>query len=231
MKFKLLVAIAVTLGLFAGNASATKVYHVADSVTNCGSSPHGLWTNNLIPTTSHACSNYFSIGKGQLTEYDDDTAHFNATASNGKTTAIIDLFLSHGTDDAPNPLTNDAVKRGGFSGSGYDIDEQNTIINNEWRFYGGLTGKITVGHDVYDVVLRQGTPDYQQGRYANDKTADYGASVWLKAIKKNGEHYYGSHWDINVDLKPVPLPAAVWLFGSAIVGLVGIGRRRKMAAA
>ncbi|MEH6593274.1 MAG: VPLPA-CTERM sorting domain-containing protein [Halioglobus sp.] len=28
----------------------------------------------------------------------------------------------------------------------------------------------------------------------------------------------------------VPVPAAAWLFGSALVGLVGVGRRRKLAA-
>jgi hypothetical protein len=29
---------------------------------------------------------------------------------------------------------------------------------------------------------------------------------------------------------PVPLPAAVWLFGSGLMGLVGVSRRRKQAA-
>jgi hypothetical protein len=28
----------------------------------------------------------------------------------------------------------------------------------------------------------------------------------------------------------VPLPAAVWLFGSGLMGLVGVSRRRKAAA-
>ncbi|MGB5395914.1 MAG: VPLPA-CTERM sorting domain-containing protein, partial [Gammaproteobacteria bacterium] len=26
---------------------------------------------------------------------------------------------------------------------------------------------------------------------------------------------------------PVPVPAAVWLFGSGLIGLVAVGRRRK----
>jgi hypothetical protein len=30
----------------------------------------------------------------------------------------------------------------------------------------------------------------------------------------------------GVDLAPVPVPAAVWLFGSGLIGLVGVARRR-----
>ena len=31
----------------------------------------------------------------------------------------------------------------------------------------------------------------------------------------------------NVELNPIPVPAAVWLFGSGLLGLVGIARRRR----
>jgi hypothetical protein len=40
-------------------------------------------------------------------------------------------------------------------------------------------------------------------------------------------------WDnvsITADIAAVPVPAAVWLFGSGLVGLVGVARRRKKAA-
>jgi hypothetical protein len=30
-------------------------------------------------------------------------------------------------------------------------------------------------------------------------------------------------------VNPVPVPAAVWLFGSALLGLAGAARRRKLA--
>ena len=32
--------------------------------------------------------------------------------------------------------------------------------------------------------------------------------------------------EVVVDLAPVPVPAAVWLFGSGLLGLVGVARRR-----
>ncbi|MBU2677860.1 MAG: VPLPA-CTERM sorting domain-containing protein [Gammaproteobacteria bacterium] len=35
---------------------------------------------------------------------------------------------------------------------------------------------------------------------------------------------------ITADIAPIPVPAAVWLFGSGLVGLVGVARRKKKAA-
>ena len=35
--------------------------------------------------------------------------------------------------------------------------------------------------------------------------------------------------NIVIDVAPVPVPAAVWLFGSGLIGLIGIARRRKAA--
>jgi hypothetical protein len=34
-------------------------------------------------------------------------------------------------------------------------------------------------------------------------------------------------WRTTVQMTPVPIPAAVWLFGSGLLGLVGIARRKK----
>jgi hypothetical protein len=31
----------------------------------------------------------------------------------------------------------------------------------------------------------------------------------------------------NVDVDPVPIPAAVWLFGSGLMGLFGLSRKRR----
>jgi hypothetical protein len=33
--------------------------------------------------------------------------------------------------------------------------------------------------------------------------------------------------DLRIELQPVPVPAAVWLFGNDLLGLAGIARRRQ----
>jgi hypothetical protein len=33
----------------------------------------------------------------------------------------------------------------------------------------------------------------------------------------------------NASVSPVPVPAAVWLLGTALIGLVGFSKRRKVA--
>ncbi len=44
-------------------------------------------------------------------------------------------------------------------------------------------------------------------------------------VNDNHDDYVG-YMTATLDAPPVPLPAAVWLMGSALLGLVGIGRRR-----
>jgi hypothetical protein len=43
------------------------------------------------------------------------------------------------------------------------------------------------------------------------------------------DEYYGQFYTGNTQLSAVPIPAAVWLFGTALIGFVGMSRRRKVA--
>ena len=39
----------------------------------------------------------------------------------------------------------------------------------------------------------------------------------------------GMSLDVSADVSAVPIPAAAWLFGTALIGFVGMSRRRKVA--
>ncbi|MCX2982945.1 VPLPA-CTERM sorting domain-containing protein [Halieaceae bacterium IMCC14734] len=60
---------------------------------------------------------------------------------------------------------------------------------------------------------------------------DGGVTLQLKAscgpVVGCGVDSYFDNITITTDVAAVPLPAAAWLFGSALMGLVGMSRRRK----
>jgi hypothetical protein len=67
-------------------------------------------------------------------------------------------------------------------------------------------------------------------------TGSGGFSMWAEELidaseDPNGAGFAGwtAQWAYvgTTDLEPVPVPAAVWLFGSGLLGLVGVARRKK----
>ena len=80
---------------------------------------------------------------------------------------------------------------------------------------GGVVGG--AGVDFYQVVGTGSTSLAKQTlvQFANAT----GAATWT--LGSNGDLVYNA---------PVPLPAAVWLLGSGLLGLAGIGRRKLLAA-
>ncbi len=64
----------------------------------------------------------------------------------------------------------------------------------------------------------------------NSVTGDFTAG-WSKLISGGSFDGKTGYWEITgtANVSAVPVPAAVWLFGSGLVGLAGIARRRKAA--
>ena len=62
----------------------------------------------------------------------------------------------------------------------------------------------------------------------NTYVLDYFAKVPVGDASGFGGAGYTLHLEGSV--VPIPIPAAVWLFGSGLLGLVGVARRRKLAA-
>ena len=65
---------------------------------------------------------------------------------------------------------------------------------------------------------------------ANGEFAIGGAVTTLRSPLSTAERIFGwSHTNSNVELivSTIPIPASVWLFGSGLLGLVGMARRKK----
>jgi hypothetical protein len=107
-------------------------------------------------------------------------------------------------------------------------------IGGVFEFTDNNDGSFAVASYVNDVfqdkILMDGDEfilavDWGLG-YVADSSATQNAqdpSSWLLEFDdgKNGGV------SLAVDLQPVPLPAAAWLFGSALLGMVGLARRRQ----
>lgn len=89
-------------------------------------------------------------------------------------------------------------------------------VRNGVLLYGNVTGPGTQGTTVGDWTLITGTFFVE-----NNNTAIH---VSFEATGTDNE--YGGFID-DVSIRAVPLPAAAWLFGSALLGLAGISRRAK----
>ena len=59
-----------------------------------------------------------------------------------------------------------------------------------------------------------------------DLTGAENDEVWIAFWLDNGEHDFAKFDNISVTATVIPVPAAVWLFASGLLGLVGVARRR-----
>ncbi len=87
---------------------------------------------------------------------------------------------------------------------------------------GGNTGN-------WNELLRATSPrNWRNGNF-NLSLADDASEVWVAFWLDNGENDFSKFDNVVVTadaLVVVPVPAAVWLFGSGLLGLVGISRRK-----
>ncbi|MGJ0491434.1 hypothetical protein [Methylobacter sp.] len=101
------------------------------------------------------------------------------------------------------------------------------LTDNESGSIAGLKGELWNGAGtikIYDILANVGSNPIPPlflatGNYILKVIADSVAS----GVFANAE---GQQYSLDINAAAVPVPAAIWLFGSALMGLVGFSRRK-----
>lgn len=95
--------------------------------------------------------------------------------------------------------------------------------------YDAVVGGNLIGFDVYE-----GLTEFGNSLGLGDTSILTIAVAGIRRIElyqpKSDSTADGTGWDnLEYSISPVPVPAAIWLFGTALIGLVGFSKRRKPA--
>ncbi len=221
---------------------------------NCQTSGSGTLQDNTTANQADASGLGLPYGSGIVGDGLVGVIDFTLTGGNiGVTTFSQDSYLgTAGGTFYLRSLTNDSMS-GSIDSSG------NMTLTPTGRVALATAFASTIGEQPWNIDNTSnglGTGLYEawttgtSGNRADGTTPgftltgaglqDTGAGVWSGTLVSagnigaawgdNDNTQYSEVFDINITAaSPVPVPAAVWLFGSGLTGLLGVARRRKPA--
>jgi hypothetical protein len=205
------------------------------TVTAAGGPTPGTWGSGIAGDSVMGVMNFtMTGGTMSVTSYSQDS--YLATAGG---TFALDVVGGTGSMtgaiDGSGGMNFTPTNRYGIAGSfattlGHLPWNQNTVANPTI----GAWAAFTTGTSTN---LNKGTTAaYSQ---TGSALVDAGAGMWTGTLVSVGnigstwgafnKTQYTELWDIKITAAAVPVPAAVWMFGSGLLGLVGVARRRKRA--
>ena len=188
------------LGSWIPNTTETTITHVA-----AGGNPNGyLKTDNLSTSGSFA-----AIGAA------NETADYSGVFADGVWTIKVDLSFINGdfTDSWLRFRYHDSTY------NGWHITlEDNSFFDATWKSY-----SIT-----FDTTWDDATA-IANGWAKEDAAVPSFSALWDDVYTSEVRIIGGPRMVAGIDnymASPVPIPAAVWLFGSGLLGLIGIARKK-----
>jgi hypothetical protein len=230
-----------------GTAANATLYNAtnadSDPAWHGGNHNHSLWLPGLLTSSDWLINPNNPPGQFDYNEGTGEVS-FSGTVTNESDPASSGDFQFYFTrSDTGNPKKEliaaayDPAPPGGgvntdaWTYFDFDPNKQSTLM--------GTSGAIAGLNFVFTQMDNTGGYKGQFGIGANGKNIDLGFSAWLMwvlAPEPNGNtpsliacpdtlRSCSGHGDINIDLAAVPVPAAFWLFGTALIGFIGFSRR------
>ncbi len=230
-----LVGSAIALALSAGVSSNASATLVSNAVLNFSNGVNACQAGGTYPNCNYSATtvngSYFVMdtnGNGVL-EQTERVALANAgtgiTLGTPQARGAVDLTWAFGGNPGEhytqgvNGTDTNGISVATASGNTATIDMAGWTV---WWGAAGTAGPIDMGAGANAVVTC--TVDCGVG---DAFTLDYQAIVPSGGFAGFG---YGLHLEGTVAaVSAVPVPAAVWLFGSGLLGLAGVARRKKVA--
>lgn len=251
---QLAIAGAIATSIMGATAAEAHVsYNIGSSTANnnatgpwTGGAPAGYdgklpvtWVANVHndsnPNASYEVSKANAIEEGAASTYAVETLanRWNPTRSwgNAMDFGLIDL---HAAGNLLITVAADASQNSTFvpgftlfsgwadTGTGNKHGSWNANPNNPGTL--GATGLTYLGHA--STTIEGGVASYLFTGLAEGKY-----SLWIGGNGPTGTTTGSQSYVATISASPVPVPGAVWLFGSAIVGMIGVGRRKAAISA
>ena len=162
------------------------------------------------------------------------TSNVNAALVNFEITGIADFWADSGNvwglalDDqiTATGTFDDNVLSGGTGTIDFSQDSGNSFtiaVGSITYFESDDSGYASL--DLPTISLLSGSLDAFNFSTTLDGNGFDSFSNIFDGLDLNGYGINGT-WNSTVTLSPVPVPAAVWLFGSGLIGLAGVARRK-----
>ncbi len=140
--------------------------------------------------------------------------------SNGRTGVVIGIVRGL-TDNATEPATSFHITS---NTEGFGVGEYNVGQNNSWE----LSGGVITAFQFKSLGLFNTSPGVTCCSVHLESTGEGP----LAGLTGSGRIVRSDLSDLGfTPLSAVPVPAAVWLFGTALVGLIGFGKRKSRITA
>ena len=222
---------------------------------NCQASGKGALSDNTTPNQATAAAFGSPAGSGITNDGFMGVIDFTLTGGSMSVTSFsqdayqgtsggtfylrsTNLGTMGGSIDGSGNMTFDPTGRQGLAAS-----FAGSLGEQEWNRDNSVSSPGSGNYDQWTTGTSTNRSQGFSGPFTLTGSAlqDAGAGVWTGTLVSAG--IIGSAWgdfdgtqysevfNVNVTAasSPVPVPAAVWLFGSGLMGLVGVARRRKQA--